>query len=179
MDVHKEISTIDESKDEILETRLTGLNLVLIIIDCLKKLNLDSKYCIGLTTDGCSVMTSESCRIVATVEKECSNAVYSPCHNHILNLSISKSLSVQSVRNAVGTMKETIAFFTASSKRSYTLKNILGYQLSGLCETRWIERHDGVLQFCNLLPKIIDTLDAVSLWKDINTAAKIILGLVP
>ena len=53
LDVHKEISTIDESKDEILETRLTGLNLGLIVIDCFKKLNLDSKYCIGLTTDGC------------------------------------------------------------------------------------------------------------------------------
>ena len=66
------------------------------------------------------------------------------------------------MRNAIGTMKETIAFFTASSKRSHTLKHTLGHQLSRLCETRWIERQDGVLQFRNLLPKIIETRNAVS-----------------
>ena len=66
--------------------RLTGLNLGLIVIDCLKKLNLESKYCIGVTTDDCSVITSESCGAVATVKKEWSNAVYSLWHNHILNL---------------------------------------------------------------------------------------------
>jgi hypothetical protein len=67
-------------------------------------------------------MTSEQRGTVVEVQKEAKNAVYSPCHNHALNLSISKSSNVQSVRNSIGAMKEIIAFFTASSKRNIVLK---------------------------------------------------------
>ena len=74
-------------------------------------------------------MVSDSRDAVITVQKEATNAVYSPCFNHILNLSISKASLVQSVRNAIGTMKEIIAFFNASAKRSATLKSVMGHQL--------------------------------------------------
>ena len=172
LDLHKAISAINTDEQNSLETRLTGSNLGKVVLDTLKELNLDLKYCIGITTDGCSIMISESRGPVTAVKKEATNAIYSRCYNHILNLSISKSSSVQSVRNAIGTMKEIITFFTASAKRFYTLKNVMGHQLSALCETRWIERHIGVLQFRLLLPKMIESLDYISSWKDIHTAAK-------
>ena len=88
------------------------------------------------------------------MQQEATNSVHCPCHNHILNLSLAKSSKVQAVRNAVGTMKEVIGFFTASAKRNDVLKKHLGHQLSGLCETRWVERHDGVMQFRVSLAKI-------------------------
>jgi len=64
--------------------------------------------------------------------------------NHALNLSLGKLSSVQSVRNAVGTVKEVIAFFNASAKRNFILKSVAGGQLQSLCETRWVERHDSL-----------------------------------
>lgn len=106
-------------------------------------------------------MVSEVCGAVKTVQEEAINAVFSPCSNHRLNLSISQTSKVKSIRNAVDIMKETISFLGASSKRSVPIKKILGHKLSGLCETRWIERHDGVLQFRESLPLIIKALESM------------------
>lgn len=47
------------------------------------------------------------------------------------------------------------------------------HQLSGLCETRWIERHDGIFQFGALLPKIVESLDYILSRKDIQKAAEV------
>lgn len=69
-------------------------------------------------------------------------------------------------------MKEIILFFKASSKRFLTLKNKMGHQLNGLCETRWVERHDRVLQFREALTRIHDSLEFVSSSSGSSTAAK-------
>lgn len=172
VNVNKEISALHKNEPPNLETKLSGVNLGKVAIKALKQLKFDLKYCVSISSDGCTVMISEACGAVAEIQKEALNAVYSSCLNHKLNLSISKSSFVQLIRNAVGTMKVAISFFTASSKRSLALKNVLGFQLTGLCETRWVERHDGVLQFRLSLPKIIETLDFISLWEDVETAAK-------
>ncbi|KAJ8674568.1 hypothetical protein QAD02_005830 [Eretmocerus hayati] len=154
------------------ELKITGSCLGSIVIQTLKDLGLDPEKCVGITTDGCSVMISETCGAVSVIKQECKNASYSPCHSHMLNLSISKASSVRGVRNAVAHMKSTIGFFKASAKRSDSLKNSLKVALCGLCETRWGERHDGVLQFRELLPTIVSTLDDISLWRDPSTASK-------
>lgn len=154
------------------EYRSTGINLGKIVLEKIKKLNLDLKFCVGVGTDGCSVMVSETCGAVETVRKEAINAVPTPCYNHKLNNAISKSSKVQAVRNVVGTMKETISFFKASAKRNDTLLSVVGHKLSGLCETRWVERHDGVMQFREMLPKIVEALDQIALWQDTQTSAK-------
>jgi len=54
---------------------------------------------------------------------------YANSVNHPLNLSPDKSSSVQSVRNAVGTVKEVIAFINASGTRNFILKSGAGGQL--------------------------------------------------
>ncbi|KAK5647948.1 hypothetical protein RI129_002840 [Pyrocoelia pectoralis] len=99
-------------------------------------------------------------------------AVRCPCFNHALNLSLSKSSNVQSVRNAVGVMKEIISFFKASSKRNYVLKQTLGDQLSGLCEKRWVERHDAVLQFKASIEKNLQALNLISEWNERESSSK-------
>ncbi|KAG5869683.1 hypothetical protein JTB14_024701 [Gonioctena quinquepunctata] len=99
-------------------------------------------------------------------------AVRCPCFNHALNLSLSKSSNVKSVRNAVGVMKEIIYFFKASSKRNYVLKQTLVDQLSGLCETRWVERHDAVLQFKASIENILQALNLISEWNERESSSK-------
>lgn len=110
VDVYESISSVNEYATSDSEFKATGINLGRIVLKTLKELNLNIKDCIGITTDGCSIMTSEVRGAVVTIQEKAENTIYSPCHNHILNLSIFKSSSIQSVKNPIGVMKETISF---------------------------------------------------------------------
>ncbi|KAK3909080.1 52 kDa repressor of the inhibitor of the protein kinase [Frankliniella fusca] len=154
------------------EIRMTGKNIGQIVLRVLKTLGLSLDKCVGIGTDGCSVMTSEVRGAVLEIQKEAKNALQTPCFNHKLNLSISQSNKIVYIRNSVGTMKECVKFFDASAKRSRTLQKYVGHALSGLCETRWVKRHDGVLQFSVDLPKIQLALESISKWEDASTASK-------
>jgi len=141
----------------------------------MKEMSLNLMNCVGISTDGCSVMTSVSKGAVQQVKKFCPNAVYSPCKNHVLNLSISKSSNVQIVRNNVGIYQETISFFNLSSKRHFVLKNILKgskRSITSFCETRWIERHTSILEFQTNLKEIIKSLTYISEWTDQISSSK-------
>ena len=162
----------EQDEDDALEPTLTGTKLGKIVLSLLRSLSLDPKGCVGIATDGCSVMTSELCGAIQEIQKVAVHAVRCPCFNHSLNLSISKTSTVQSVRNTTGTMREVIAFFTASPKRNAVLKLQLGKQLTKLCDTRWVERHDAVLQFRESLGSIAKALETVSQWREPSSAAK-------
>uniref|UniRef100_A0A6P7FUL7 Uncharacterized protein LOC114334311 n=1 Tax=Diabrotica virgifera virgifera TaxID=50390 RepID=A0A6P7FUL7_DIAVI len=95
-----------------------------------------------------------------------------PCYSYSLNLSLSKSSNVQDIRNAVGTIKETIAFFNASSKIHNVLKFTNSSALESLCETRWTERHTAILRFKVSFENIIETLQLITQWKDSQSSSK-------
>lgn len=112
------------------------------------------KNSVGIGIDGCAVMTSKSIGAVTTILKECFYAVWCPYFNRALNNSLAQSSKVVSIRNTVGCLKEIVAFFNGSAKRTVILKNKLGKSLSGLCQTRWIDQHDSMialLYFMDLL----------------------------
>jgi len=153
VDAYRSIRSNDISASG--ETKLTGQALGHIVLDILtKELALDLKRCVGVATDGCAVMVSEDCGAVTTIKQECSNAIYCPCYNHALNNSLAQTSKIVPIRNTIGTLKEIIAFFNASTKRHLVLQNISAKQLTGLCQTRWIEMHDAVLQFKSDVPKV-------------------------
>lgn len=79
---------------------------------------------------------------------------------------------MQDIRNAVAVIKEVTAFFTASSKRNEVLKHMFGGQLSRFCEIRWVERHESVQQFRSSLPKIVETLGNIALWRERQSASR-------
>ncbi|XP_046684997.1 52 kDa repressor of the inhibitor of the protein kinase-like [Homalodisca vitripennis] len=161
----------EERREPATETKLTGEAIGLIVIRMLQKLRLNLDKCIGIATDNCSVMVSELKGAVQEIQKYARNALRTPCFSHKLNLSLSKSNQVISIRNAIGTMKSCVTFFDDSPKRNTVLKTKLGHQLSGLCETRWIERHDGVLQYTVDLSKVIECLDEISEWADTSSSS--------
>ncbi|XP_026819534.1 52 kDa repressor of the inhibitor of the protein kinase-like [Rhopalosiphum maidis] len=131
------------------ESKLTGEKLGDIVISILKSMSLDLENCVGIGTDGCSVMISQLRGAVQQVQKHCINAVHSPCSNHALNLSISKSSDVQ-----LNNLKEC--------KRSIT----------SLCETRWVERHTSIFEFQSCLSEIIESLTDISEWTDHISSSK-------
>ncbi|XP_026819012.1 zinc finger MYM-type protein 1-like [Rhopalosiphum maidis] len=109
---------------------------------------------------------------VQQIRKIAKNAIH--CSNHALNLSVSKSSTVQSIRNCVEVIKEVTSFFHISAKRNYVLQQHLTNhrKLHNLCETRWIERHDSVLHFKESIIEIIDTLTEISGWQDNISSSK-------
>lgn len=168
---HEAYSQVDNNED--VEPKLSGEHLGQIVIDLLNKFSLNLDDCIGITTDGCSVMTSKARGAVQHIQKFAKNAIYSPCANHALNLCISKSSTVQFVRNSVGIIKEVVAYFNSSSKRNFVLKSILkNHSLKTVCETRWIDRHDSILLFTTSFSDILVALNKVSEWSESESATK-------
>lgn len=89
--------------------------------------------------------------------------MHCPCYNHALNNTLAQSSKIVSIRNTIGTLIEIIAFFNTLAKRQIVLKNKTPKTLTGLCQTRLIEKHDGVLQFKSLLPKVIVILKIINM----------------
>lgn len=171
-DAYEEIRSKEACGSESGERRLTGVNLAHIVEDLCKKFNIDLKYCVGIGTDSCSVMASDSKGAVQELIKTAIHAKRCPCSNHILNNSLARSSTVALCRNASANMKKVVAFANASAKRHRVFLEELGGSLQGICETRWVERHDGHLQFQNEeLLKICDALDIISSWEDAKTAS--------
>ena len=77
-----------------------------------------------------------------------------------------------SIRNAIGIIKEFVAFFNASTKRDYVLAKVLKAQLMGFGKTRLIERQESLIQFVSELPKIIQSLEHISHWSESTTTPK-------
>jgi len=155
-----------------IEQAMTGEKLGKITVKLLIESGLDPNPCVGIGADGCSVNMSESVGAVQEIQKTAKNAVRCPCFNHALNLSISKSSGVPSVKKVVYTMKEVGAFLRASSKRHKRLLKVFHRTLPTLCETRWVQRHEAVHVFVAGLPEIMDVLKIISEWKDRETAGR-------
>jgi len=141
-----------------------------VVVDIAKECGLDLQRCVGAGTDNCLVMTSETKGAVQEIKKEAPLLERNPCMNHALNSSLGKSCNVPACRNAMSAMKEVIQFAHNSAKKQGVFQKYLGESLTGLCETRFVERHDGVLQFRDNLRKIYQCLQEISSWSDAKTA---------
>ncbi|KAK3929211.1 52 kDa repressor of the inhibitor of the protein kinase [Frankliniella fusca] len=160
----------DETDDS--EQVLTGIKLGWITVELLKKHGLDLDHCVGIGTDGCSVNTSDLRGAVQEIQKTCKNAVKTPCFNHSLNLSVSKSSEVSAVQKALTVIRDVGSFFRSSSKKFRNLQKLLNRTLPKLCETRWVERHNAVTVFFENFTGVISALQTVSTWKESKTATK-------
>ncbi|XP_071054720.1 52 kDa repressor of the inhibitor of the protein kinase-like [Onthophagus taurus] len=112
-----------ENYDFTHEPLLTGKILGQTVIAFVNRICLPVHNCVGIGTDTCSVMLSDTKGAVSEIRETLINAIASPCYNHSLNLSISKATNVQAIRNTMGTIKETIAFFNSSAKGTKLLSS--------------------------------------------------------
>ena len=145
-----------------------------LVVKTVQNLSLNLAYCIRTGTDACSVITSVVCRAISTIQRAVPRAVRCPWLSHALNLSISKLSSVQCVQNAKG----TVSFFKALAKQNFVWKHVGHGQLTSLCETRWIERHDCILQFCWELPRIVEALLIVANWHERASVWTLVLVVI-
>lgn len=173
---------ITDSAEERVKTepKIGGQILGQTVIRQLEVLGLNLDHCVGIGCDGCSVNISEIKGAAAEIQKYAKNAVLSSCFNHALNLTISKCSNVKSIKNVIGIIQELVSFFNASAKRNFVLQNHLKHKLKSPCETRWVQRHDSIIQLRKDLDKICGALDEITNWEEnvSSTKANILLKAI-
>ena len=92
-----------------------------LVLSLLEGMGLNLLDCVGIGTDGYAMMVSNNCGAVVEIQKKAKNASRCPYLKHALNLPLSRSSAVSSIRNAIGIVKEVVAFFNAYAKRNYIL----------------------------------------------------------
>jgi hypothetical protein len=105
------VSIIERNSTFSEEPVLSGNVLGDTVVNLMKKHHLNPQYLVGIGTDGAACMTPISCGAAAFIRQYATNAIHFICASHSLNLSLSKSAQVPSVRNANGVIEETCGFF--------------------------------------------------------------------
>jgi hypothetical protein len=151
-------------------TDLSGENLANTIIETLKAADLDFEFLRGQGYDGGANMSGAFKGVQARILNMQPLAIYTHCANHRLNLALNKASTVPIIRNTVGIITSVNNFLRESALRTQLLSTKIGEILptqkaskaKKICETRWVERHDGILHFLEILPAIVCTLDEIS-----------------
>lgn len=148
---------------------LTGENLANLILEKCELLGLDMSNLVGQGYDGAGNMSGQFNGVQSKIRQKYPKAMFVHCAAHKLNLALSSALSISSVRNSLGVINYVINLFRNNALAGYTLKNNISKyvpeskrsRLVGLCETRFIERHDAINVFVELLEPIIISLQDI------------------
>jgi hypothetical protein len=135
---------------------------------------------VGQGYDGAASMSGNFKDVQTVIKENHPTALYVHCSTHSLNLALAHSCNVQYIRNSIGTIK-SIGYFTISSAiRTNILKikiknivlNIKWTKLTSMCDTRWVENHNGIQRFVEIFQPIVETLKELQLVQDIYTSLK-------
>ena len=114
-------------------------------------------------------MSSDRVGVQARIRNFAPLGFYVHCSGHCLNLVISKSCSLPSVRNFVDRLQHCCQFFLNSPKRNGLLEFIVlkncpdskRKPLLDLCKTRWAERHSAYQHFFETYVYIVQALELI------------------
>ena len=140
------------------------------ILQCITdpSISLDPTCIRGQAYDGAAVMSSEIAGVQAKIKGISPLAVYTHCYAHC-NLSIAAACKAQEVRNLIGLINEIYLFLNNSPKRQRAFEITLQVhlpdtshkKLTGLCKTRWVERHTCLEVFLELYESVVMFLDSI------------------
>ncbi|KAL4120679.1 hypothetical protein QTP88_013327 [Uroleucon formosanum] len=158
----------------------TGQNLATVILVTLKNLGIKCDYLLGQGYDGAAAMSGNFKGVQSVIREVHPAALYVHCSAHSLNLALAHSSNIHHIQNCIGTIKSVGNFIKISAKRTELLKNKIKEflpqtkwtKLTSMCETRWVENHDGMLRFSEIYKPIVATLEELQLFVDIETSSK-------
>ncbi|KAF2886373.1 hypothetical protein ILUMI_19800, partial [Ignelater luminosus] len=148
-------------------TDLTGAALSHQIVQELNRVGLQVENLRGQGYDGGANMSGKFSGVQSRVKQLQPLATYMHCAAHKLNLAIAKTCSLPSVRNMMGVVSSVTNFVRESAKRLELIKRAIlekhpeakKVKLQSLSDTRWLERHDALLQCKELFDSIIQFLE--------------------
>ncbi|XP_047142816.1 52 kDa repressor of the inhibitor of the protein kinase-like [Hydra vulgaris] len=133
------------------------------ILNSIKDLGLEMKFCVGQGSDGAGNMAGNCSGAAVRVKAIYPKALYLHCGSHVLNLCVANACNIQIVSNMMSNVRVISQFFNFSPKRFDVLKKKIEEmfpkahhsRLIDVCRTRWIARIDGLDVFIEVLPAII------------------------
>ena len=146
---------------------LSGKGLALLLQNHLSKLGLDISKCRGQGYDGAAAMMGKLRGCAQNILKESHLAFPVHCFSHRLNLVLSKSCEFPPIRNMISILTKVCDYVKSSSIRTKKLENILNESYSDeikrrrlvrLCPTRWVQRHDSIIVFIEMIPAVVQFL---------------------
>lgn len=151
-------------------SNLTAENMTHIVISECERLGFNLNNLVGQGYDGASTMSGCFNGVQARIKDLYPKAMFVHCASHRLNLVLSASMSETHVRNTLGVVKDIINFMRNNIVASDTLKKRIvelvpqarRSRLIQFCETRFIERHDAIIVFVELLKPIVACLEELS-----------------
>uniref|UniRef100_A0A2S2PP03 Repressor of the inhibitor of the protein kinase n=2 Tax=Schizaphis graminum TaxID=13262 RepID=A0A2S2PP03_SCHGA len=95
-------------------------------------------------------------------------ALYVHCNVHSLNLALANSSNIHYIHNCIGTIKSVGNFINILARQTELLKNKIKEfipetkwtKLTSLCETRWVENHNGMIRFFDIY-KLLKTCESI------------------
>lgn len=135
----------------------------------LTELDFDANNWVGQRYDGAANMSGHISGVQARIREKTPMAVYVHCASHCLNLVPNHSLQLPPVTNMFGTLSEVLNIFNDFPKHWHT-DICLVFNLLTFWETRFIQRHDAILQFSNNFNDVANTLKEIA--KSITMDAK-------
>lgn len=125
--------------------RHTAEYLTHVVLDKLEKLGLNIENCRGQTYDNAANMSGRYTGLQARIKAMSSTAIYVPCANHSLNLSVNFACECSlEATDYFSTVQSIYTFFSASPQRWSLLKERCKSSVKRLIETRWSARFDAV-----------------------------------
>ena len=160
-------------------TDLTGEGIANSIESFCISSGLDLKRMVGLGLDGASSMSGKYKGVQARIREKYPMVHYTHCASHSLNLAIAKANTVV-VRNTFSSLASIISFFHGYPLREERLRQAIQIlcpesrrqRLKTLAVTRWVERHDAILVFLELLEPIVGALEELNQVAGGETASK-------
>ena len=149
--------------------RITGEYIATSILAVLNKHKIEVKNCKGQAYDTTASMSSPSAGVQAYIKKAAPDADYQGCCLHSLNLVICTLCKIPAVQNMFDSCQQAYLYFRNSPKRQRFLEHIIEStcptasrkKISGLCKTRWVERHNTFSTILELYPFLVKTWNEI------------------
>jgi hypothetical protein len=146
----------------------SGQGLFDLLMNWLKKLDLDTKYIVGQCYNGASAMRGKYKGVSSRFIQIIPTALYIHCNGHVLNLClVNVSETVVPVRNCFGIVKSLYNFIEASPKRHKVFEDlqkefgIVPVSSKQLCDTRWACRYESLKAISGRYSEILSTLELI------------------
>ena len=155
---------------------LTGKDFSPEFVDTLIDLEIELKNCRGKGWHGDGAVSGAVNGLSALILLENEKVLYTHCGIHRLNLAMSKSCKITSIRNLINIIKQITYFFNFSPICSDHLQRIIkNYSQNkgntkpfDVCRTRWVSRTDGFDMFEDILVYIAKFFEYFFLSPDSN-----------
>ena len=158
---------------------VTGKNLADVILTSLTEYGINLNYLRGQGYDGAAAMRGKFNGVQKHITDKYPLAPYVHCSAHSLNLAISDACKETPIRNCMGVISSVQNFLNTPKRNHVLLASVESLvpeskkkRLKSVCPTRWVERHDAVLVFLELIQAVIDALGVISEWDDRDSASQ-------